>query len=163
MTFISIKDGGAIHDLKNSNRNARVSVRSGRGTCGHHRAGSRYSARGRGADFGPRRRHRRVALVVHQTRGRPVGTRLRRDHQTLVLNNLRSRIYVEADGQLKTGRVTWPWPRCSARKHLVLPRHLARRDGLHHDARLPSEHLVRVGRRRTRACASVSPASPSMW
>jgi len=25
-------------------------------------------------------------------------------HQTLVLNNLRSRIYVEADGQMKTGR-----------------------------------------------------------
>src|SRR5213079_1974745 len=36
--------------------------------------------------------------------GGPLELGLAETHQTLVLNNLRSRIYVETDGQLKTGR-----------------------------------------------------------
>ena len=36
--------------------------------------------------------------------GAPWELGLAETHQTLVLNNLRSRIYVETDGQMKTGR-----------------------------------------------------------
>jgi hypothetical protein len=62
-------------------------------------------ARGRGADQRLRRRHRRLARrprIKHA--GLPWELGLAETHQTLVLNNLRSRIVVETDGQLKTGR-----------------------------------------------------------
>jgi glutamate synthase (ferredoxin) len=45
---------------------------------------------------------RRLSSIKHA--GGPWELGLAEAHQTLVLNNLRSRIYVEADGQLKTGR-----------------------------------------------------------
>jgi glutamate synthase (NADPH/NADH) large chain len=55
-------------------------------------------------DRRPRRRHRRVALVVHQACGSPWEIGLAETQQTLVLNRLRGRIRVQADGQMKTGR-----------------------------------------------------------
>ena len=77
--------------------------------------------------------------------GLPWELGLAETHQTLVLNNLRSRIAVETDGQLKTGPRRRR--RRAARRRGVRLRHRAARgDGLHHDARLPSEHLP--GRRR---------------
>ncbi len=48
-----------------------------------------------------RARRRRPAS---NTRALPWELGLAETHQTLVLNNLRSRIAVETDGQLKTGR-----------------------------------------------------------
>ncbi|MGB8355146.1 MAG: glutamate synthase large subunit [Chthoniobacteraceae bacterium] len=94
-----------IHDLKNSNREARVSVKLvsevGVGTIA----------------AGVAKAHADVVLIAGfdggtgaspQTSikhaGLPWELGLAETHQTLVLNNLRSRIAVETDGQLKTGR-----------------------------------------------------------
>ena len=94
-----------IHDLKNANREARVSVKLvsevGVGTIA----------------AGVAKAHADVVLISGfdggtgasaQTSikhaGLPWELGLAETHQTLVLNNLRSRIAVEADGQLKTGR-----------------------------------------------------------
>jgi len=94
-----------IHDLKNGNRHARVSVKLvsevGVGTIA----------------AGVAKAHADVVLVSGydggtgaspqtsvQHAGLPWELGLAETHQTLVLNNLRSRIAVETDGQLKTGR-----------------------------------------------------------
>jgi glutamate synthase (ferredoxin) len=94
-----------IHDLKNGNRNARVSVKLvsevGVGTIA----------------AGVAKAHADVVLISGydggtgaspqtslQHAGLPWELGLAETHQTLVLNNLRSRIAVETDGQLKTGR-----------------------------------------------------------
>jgi len=94
-----------IHDLKNANRHARVSVKLvsevGVGTIA----------------AGVAKAHADVVLIAGydggtgaspqtsiQHAGLPWELGLAETHQTLVLNNLRSRIAVETDGQLKTGR-----------------------------------------------------------
>ncbi len=94
-----------IHDLKNSNRAARISVKLvsevGVGTVA----------------AGVAKAHADVVLIAGfdggtgaspQTSikhaGIPWELGLAETHQTLVLNNLRSRIAVETDGQLKSGR-----------------------------------------------------------
>ncbi|HWF99539.1 MAG TPA: glutamate synthase large subunit, partial [Steroidobacteraceae bacterium] len=94
-----------IHDLKNANREARISVKLvsevGVGTIA----------------AGVAKAHADVVLIsgydggtgaspqtsIHHA-GLPWELGVAETHQTLVLNNLRSRIAVEADGQLKTGR-----------------------------------------------------------
>jgi glutamate synthase (NADPH/NADH) large chain len=94
-----------IHDLKNANPSARISVklvsevgvgtdrgRRGQGPCRSH------------PDQRARRRHRRFAADQHQARRPALGTGHCETHQTLVLNDLRSRVVLETDGQLKTGR-----------------------------------------------------------
>ena len=60
--------------------------------------------------------------------------------QTLLLNDLRSRITVEVDGQMKTGRDVVVG-RAARRRRVRLLDRAADRDGLHHDARLPPQHL----------------------
>ncbi len=94
-----------IHDLKNSNKDARISVKLvsevGVGTVA----------------AGVAKAHADVVLISGydggtgaspqtslQHAGLPWELGLAETHQTLVLNNLRSRIAVETDGQLKTGR-----------------------------------------------------------
>ena len=94
-----------IHDLKNANREARISVKLvaevGVGTIA----------------AGVAKAHADVVLISGydggtgaspqtslQHAGLPWELGLAETHQTLVLNNLRSRIAVETDGQLKTGR-----------------------------------------------------------
>ncbi|MEL7333543.1 MAG: glutamate synthase large subunit, partial [Cyanobacteria bacterium J06560_2] len=94
-----------IHDLKNANRAARISVKLvsevGVGTIA----------------AGVAKAHADVVLVSGfdggtgasaQTSikhaGLPWELGLAETHQTLVLNNLRSRIVIETDGQMKTGR-----------------------------------------------------------
>ncbi len=77
----------------------------GRGGRGH---GGRRSQQGqgrRGADQRPRRRHRRLSpLTSLKHAGAPWELGLAETQQTLLLNGLRDRIVVQADGQLKTGR-----------------------------------------------------------
>src|SRR5882724_6003166 len=94
-----------IHDLKNSNRNARISVKLvaevGVGTIAAgvskaHADVVLISGHDGGTGASP------LSSIKHA--GAPWELGLAEAHQTLVLNNLRSRIYVEADGQLKTGR-----------------------------------------------------------
>ena len=95
-----------IHDLKNANPAARVHVKLvaevGVGTVA---AGVSQGQGRRRADLRPRRRHRRHRRSRRSsTPARPWELGLAETQQTLLLNGLRDRIVVQADGQLKTGR-----------------------------------------------------------
>jgi glutamate synthase (ferredoxin) len=94
-----------IHDLKNANRKARISVKLvaevGVGTIAAgvskaHADVVLISGCDGGTGAAPQ------TSIAHS--GLPWELGLAEAHQTLVLNNLRSRIVVETDGQLKTGR-----------------------------------------------------------
>jgi glutamate synthase (ferredoxin) len=94
-----------IHDLKNANTKARISVKLvaevGVGTIAAGVAKAKadvvlISGHDGGTGASPQ------TSIKHA--GIPWELGLAETHQTLVLNNLRSRIAVEADGQLKTGR-----------------------------------------------------------
>ena len=94
-----------IHDLKNSNRNARVSVKLvaevgvgtvAAGVAKAHADVVLISGHDGGTGASP------LSSIKHA--GGPWELGVAETHQTLVLNGLRSRIYVETDGQLKTGR-----------------------------------------------------------
>ncbi len=94
-----------IHDLKNANEHARISVKLvaeiGVGTVAAGLAKAHadvvlISGHDGGTGAAP------LTSIKHA--GLPWELGLAETHQTLVLNNLRSRIVVEADGQLKTGR-----------------------------------------------------------
>jgi len=94
-----------IHDLKNANRYARISVKLvaevGVGTIAAGVAKAKadvvlISGLDGGTGSSPQ------TSIKHA--GIPWELGLAETHQTLVLNNLRSRITVETDGQLKTGR-----------------------------------------------------------
>jgi len=94
-----------IHDLKNANRHARISVKlvseAGVGTVAAGVAKAHgdvvlISGHDGGTGASP------LSSIQHA--GMPWELGLAETHQTLLLNNLRSRIVVEVDGQLKTGR-----------------------------------------------------------
>ena len=94
-----------IHDLKNANRAARVSVKLvsevgvgtiAAGVAKAHADVVLISGFDGGTGASPQ------TSIKHA--GLPWELGLAETHQTLVLNNLRSRIAVETDGQLKTGR-----------------------------------------------------------
>ena len=94
-----------IHDLKNANRAARVSVKLvsevgvgtiATGVAKAHADVVLISGFDGGTGASPQ------TSIKHA--GLPWELGLAETHQTLVLNNLRSRIVVETDGQLKTGR-----------------------------------------------------------
>ncbi len=94
-----------IHDLKNYNREARVSVKLvsevgvgtiAAGVAKAHADVVLISGFDGGTGASPQ------TSIKHA--GLPWELGLAETHQTLVLNNLRSRIAVETDGQLKTGR-----------------------------------------------------------
>jgi glutamate synthase (NADPH) large chain len=94
-----------IHDLKNANRHARISVKlvseAGVGTIAAGVAKGRadvvlISGYDGGTGASPRSSIRHAGL--------PWELGLAETHQTLMLNDLRSRIVVETDGKLMTGR-----------------------------------------------------------
>lgn len=94
-----------IHDLKNANRAARVSVKLvsevgvgtiAAGVAKAHADVVLISGFDGGTGASPQ------TSIKHA--GLPWELGLAETHQTLLLNNLRSRIAVEADGQMKTGR-----------------------------------------------------------
>ncbi|MGH8453355.1 MAG: glutamate synthase-related protein, partial [Nevskiales bacterium] len=94
-----------IHDLKNSNRDARISVKLvaevgvgtiAAGVAKAHADVVLISGHDGGTGASPQ------TSIAHA--GLPWELGLAETHQTLVMNNLRSRIAVETDGQLKTGR-----------------------------------------------------------
>jgi glutamate synthase (ferredoxin) len=94
-----------IHDLKNGNRRARISVKLvaevgvgtiAAGVAKAHADVVLISGYDGGTGASPQ------TSIAHA--GLPWELGLAETHQTLVLNNLRSRIAVETDGQLKTGR-----------------------------------------------------------
>ena len=94
-----------IHDLKNSNRDARINVKLvsevgvgviAAGVAKGHADVVLISGHDGGTGASPQ------TSIKHA--GLPWELGLAETHQTLVLNDLRSRIVVETDGQLKTGR-----------------------------------------------------------
>jgi glutamate synthase (ferredoxin) len=94
-----------IHDLKNANHHARISVKLvaevgvgtiAAGVAKAHADVVLISGYDGGTGASPQ------TSIAHA--GLPWELGLAETHQTLVLNNLRSRIRVETDGQLKTGR-----------------------------------------------------------
>jgi glutamate synthase (ferredoxin) len=94
-----------IHDLKNANAKARISVKLvaevgvgtiAAGVAKAHADVVLISGHDGGTGASPQ------TSIKHA--GIPWELGLAETHQTLVLNNLRSRIAVETDGQLKTGR-----------------------------------------------------------
>ena len=94
-----------IHDLKNANHHARISVKLvaevgvgtiAAGVAKAHADVVLISGYDGGTGASPQ------TSITHA--GLPWELGLAEAHQTLVLNNLRSRIAVETDGQLKTGR-----------------------------------------------------------
>jgi glutamate synthase (ferredoxin) len=94
-----------IHDLKNSNRHARISVKLvseigvgtiAAGVAKAHADVVLISGHDGGTGASP------LSSIKHA--GGPWELGLAETHQTRMLNGLRSRIYVETDGQLKTGR-----------------------------------------------------------
>ena len=94
-----------IHDLKNANRAARVSVKLvsevgvgtiAAGVAKAHADVVLVSGVDGGTGASPQ------TSIKHA--GLPWELGLAETHQTLVLNNLRSRIVIETDGQMKTGR-----------------------------------------------------------
>jgi glutamate synthase (ferredoxin) len=94
-----------IHDLKNANRKARISVKLvsevgvgtiAAGVAKAHADVVLISGHDGGTGASPQ------TSIKHA--GLPWELGLAETHQTLVLNNLRSRIVVETDGQMKTGR-----------------------------------------------------------
>jgi glutamate synthase domain-containing protein 2/glutamate synthase domain-containing protein 1/glutamate synthase domain-containing protein 3 len=94
-----------IHDLKNANRDARISVKLvaevgvgtiAAGVAKAHADVVLISGHDGGTGASPQ------TSIAHA--GLPWELGLAETHQTLMLNNLRSRIAVETDGQLKTGR-----------------------------------------------------------
>ena len=94
-----------IHDLKNANQYARISVKLvsevgvgtiAAGVAKAHADVVLISGYDGGTGASPQ------TSIKHA--GLPWELGLAETHQTLVLNNLRSRIVVETDGQLKTGR-----------------------------------------------------------
>ena len=94
-----------IHDLKNANRRARISVKLvsevgvgtvAAGVAKAHADVVLVSGYDGGTGASP------LSSIKHA--GLPWELGLAETHQTLMLNKLRSRIVVEVDGQLKTGR-----------------------------------------------------------
>src|SRR3989440_1823310 len=94
-----------IHDLKNANRDARISVKLvaelgvgtiAAGVAKAHADVVLISGHDGGTGASP--------LTSLKHAGAPWELGLAETHQVLVLNDLRSRITVEVDGQLKTGR-----------------------------------------------------------
>ncbi len=94
-----------IHDLKNANREARINVKlvaeAGVGTIAAGVAKAKadvvlISGHDGGTGASP------ISSIKHA--GLPWELGLAETHQTLVKNNLRDRIVVQTDGQIKTGR-----------------------------------------------------------
>ena len=95
-----------IYDLKCANPGREGLGQAGlRGRRGHDRRRRGQGQRRRGAHQRPRRRHRAPARCRRSsTPACPWELGLAETQQTLVLNGLRDRILVQADGQMKTGR-----------------------------------------------------------
>ena len=135
-----------IYDLRCANPRARISVKLvsevGVGTvaAGVAKANSDHvliSGHDGGTGASP--------LSSIQSAGVPWEIGLAETQQTLVLNDLRSRIWVQTDGQLKTGRDVVDRGAAGRGRDGLLDRP-ADRHRLHHDARLPPQHVP--GRRR---------------
>ncbi len=130
-----------IRDLKSVNRKARISVKLvsevGVGTVAAGVAKCRadhvtISGFEGGTGASP------LTSLTHA--GSPWEIGLAETQQTLVLNGLRGRIAVQADGGLRTGRDV-AVAALAGRRRIRLRHRAPDRLGLHHDAQMPSQHL----------------------
>ena len=130
-----------IFDLKNSNPDAAVSVKLvsevgvgtvAAGVAKAHADKVLISGDSGGTGASP--------LSSIKYAGVPWELGLAETHQTLVLNDLRGRIRVETDGQMKTGRDVAIATLVGRRRIWVCHRASDRRR-LHHDAEMPSQYL----------------------
>ena len=151
-----------IHDLKNANPSARISVKLvaevGVGTvaAGVAKAHADVVLISR-----PRRRHRRLPADLAQARRHPLGARPGRDAADARAQRP-ARPDRRADRRPAEDRPRRRDRRAARRRGVRLRHRAAGRDGLHHDAGLPPRHLP--GRHRhagLRAARRSSPASPS--
>ncbi|MAI07170.1 MAG: glutamate synthase large subunit [Alphaproteobacteria bacterium TMED87] len=94
-----------IHDLKNSNPNARISVKLGAEVgVGTVAAGVTKARADHIVIAGDSGGTGASPLTSIKHAGVPWELGIAETHQTLVMNNLRSRVVLQTDGQLKTGR-----------------------------------------------------------
>ncbi len=130
-----------IYDLKNANHHARISVKLvaevgvgtvAAGVAKAHADVVLISGHDGGTGASP--------LNSIQHAGVPWELGLAETHQVLLMNDLRSRIVVEVDGQLKTGRDVVD-RRAAGRRGVRVRDGAARRPRLHRDAGLPPQHL----------------------
>ena len=130
-----------IHDLKNANHHARVSVKLvaevgvgtvAAGVAKAHADVVLISGHDGGTGASP------LTSIKHA--GIPWELGLAETHQTLVLNDLRSRI-VGGGGRPAQDRPRRRHRRAARRRGVRLRDGAARRARLHHDARLPPQHL----------------------
>ena len=111
-----------IHDLKNANHHARISVKLvSEVGVGTDRGGRRQGPCRRDPHLRPRRRHGRVAAVEHQARRPAVGTGRGRDAPDAGAQQP-AQPRGAGDGRPAQDRAaTWRWPRCWAPRSLALP------------------------------------------
>ena len=134
---------GAAHLRPEERQPARAHLgeAGGRGGRGHGGRGRGQGARRRGAD---QRRHDggtgASPLTSIKHAGIPWELGLAETQQVLVMNDLRSRIRVQTDGKLQTGRDV-VIARAAGRRGVRLRHRAAGGDGLHHDAQVPPQHL----------------------
>ncbi len=130
-----------IHDLKNANPQASISVKLvsevGVGTVAAGVAKAKadhvtIAGHDGGTGASPE------SSIKHA--GTPWELGLAETQQTLVLNRLRGRIAVQVDGQMKTGRDVVD-RRAARRRRVRLRDGAAGRRRLHHDAQVPPQHL----------------------
>ncbi len=116
--------------------------RQARGARGRRHGGGRrgQGARRRRAHLGPRRRHGRLAAHVHQARRRALGARPRRDPAGPD-DERPARPHHRAGGRTAQDRPRRRRGGVDGRRGVRLRDGAARGLGLHHDARLPPEHL----------------------
>ena len=151
-----------IYDLKNANDQARIHVKlvseQGVGTIAAGVAKAHadvilISGHDGGTGAAP--------LTSLKHAGTPWELGLAETHQTLAANGLRSRVVLQVDGQLKTGRDVII-AALLGRRGVRLRHGAAGRVGLRHDARLSPRHVPRGYRHAEPArCANDSPVSPS--
>ena len=132
-----------IHDLKNANPRARVHVKLvSRARRRHGRGGRGEGVLGRRADLRARRRHRRLAAVLDQARGRAVGAGPGRDPADAA-GQRAARPDRRADRRPAQDRPRRRHRGAARRRGVRLRDRAAGGVGLHHDARLPPRHLPR--------------------
>ena len=125
-------------ELEPAGAGAREARGRGRGRDG--RGGREQGARRRRAHLGPRRRDRRVAAHVDQARGRAVGARSGRDPADAAAQRP-ARPHRRADRRPAEDRPRRDHRRAARCRGVRLRVGAARRERLHHDARLPPRHV----------------------
>jgi glutamate synthase domain-containing protein 2 len=125
-----------IYDLKNVNPKARIAVKLvaevgvgtvAAGVAKAHADVVLISGDSGGTGASP------LSSIKHA--GIPWELGLAETQQVLLLNDLRSRIRVQTDGKLQTGRF-------AGRGRIRLRHHAIDCHGLHHDAQVPSQHVL---------------------